>query len=123
MASQIAIPVTVDPGEVSRKQTIGAAIQLCIELAGFDIDKTPQTQLGIDKGQFSRWKSGQEGIKWEKFESLMDHCGNDAPVLWMAHQRGYDLYAMRKRESELERENRLLREENAALMRVVKARS
>lgn len=62
-------------------------------------------------------------IKWEKFESLMDHCGNDAPVLWMAHQRGYDLYAMRKRESELERENRLLREENAALMRVVKARS
>lgn len=122
MSSQIAIPVAVDPSEIVRKQSIGAAIQLCIELAGYDIDKTPQTQLGIDKGQFSRWKSGQEGIKWEKFESLMDHCGNDAPLLWMAHQRGFDLYSMRKRETETERENRMLREENAALRRVLQGK-
>lgn len=50
---------------------------------------------------------------------FMDHCGNDAPVLWMSHQRGWDLYSMRKYETETQRENRMLREENAALRRVI----
>ena len=45
--------------------------------------------------------------------------GNDAPVLWMLHDRGYDLNSIRRRESETERENRLLREEVAALRRVI----
>lgn len=49
----------------------------------------------------------------------MDLCGNDAPVMWMLHQRGYDLHSLRKLESETERENRQLREENAALRRVL----
>lgn len=50
---------------------------------------------------------------------LMDGCGNDAPLWWMAHDRGYDLRSLHKRESELERELRLAREENAALRRVL----
>lgn len=119
MDTQIALPIAVDPSEVARKQSIGAAIELCLELAGYDIDKTPQTKLGIDKGQFSRWKSGQEGIKWDKFESLMDHCGNDAPLFWMVHRRGFDLNSLRRKETETERENRLLREENLALRRAL----
>ena len=51
----------------------------------------------------------------------MDTCGNDAPLLWMLQRRGYDLYSLRKRETETERENRLLREEVAALRRVLTA--
>jgi hypothetical protein len=51
----------------------------------------------------------------------MDACGNDAPLLWMAHQRGYDLGTMRKRETELQRENRELREQVDALKRVLRA--
>ena len=51
----------------------------------------------------------------------MDRCGNDAPLLWMNHDRGWDLHAMRRVESETERQNRLLREENAALRRVLLA--
>jgi hypothetical protein len=39
----------------------------------------------------------------------------------MAHDRGFDLHAMRHRESETERMNRELREENAALRRALKA--
>lgn len=75
--------IEVRPEEIARKQSLGAAIELCAELAGFSLDKELQQTLEVDKGQFSRWQSGQEGIKWEKFAALMDVCGNDAPLLWM----------------------------------------
>jgi plasmid maintenance system antidote protein VapI len=117
-STQISLPVEVRPEEVMRKQTLGASIDLCRELIGKE-EKEVQDDLGTDKAQFSRWKSGQEGIVWAKFVRLMDLCGNDAPLLWMVHQRGYDLYSLRRRETETERENRLLREENAALRRVL----
>ena len=78
-----------------------------------------QTALGVDKAQFSRWHSGTEGIVWAKFAHLMDVCGNEAPLLWMLAQRGYDLHSLRRLESETEKQNRLLREENAALRRVL----
>lgn len=117
--NQVAIPVEIRPEEVARKQTLGGALELCAELAGFSLDKELQQQLGVDKAQFSRWTSGTEGIVWPKFSKLMDACGNDAPVLWMLHQRGYDLSSLRRLESETEKENRRLREENAALRRVM----
>ncbi|SFB74490.1 hypothetical protein SAMN05216344_102197 [Polaromonas sp. OV174] len=119
MTTQLGIPIQPRPEEVSRKQTLGAAIELCADLAGFALDKTLQQELGVDKAQFSRWHSGAEGIVWPKFTRLMDVCGNDAPVLWMLHQRGYDLHSVRRLETETEKENRLLREENAALRRVL----
>jgi len=114
----MSLPVEVRPEEVMRKQSLGAAIDLCMELIDKE-EKALQSELGVDKGQFSRWKSGQEGIIWTKFVRLMDACGNDAPLMWMLHQRGYDLYSLRRRETETQRENRLLREENAALRRVL----
>jgi hypothetical protein len=73
----------------------------------------------MDKGQWSRIQSGQEGIKWEKLQRFLDCMGNDIPLLWMLAQRGYDLNSLRKRENEVERENRRLREENEALRRVL----
>lgn len=119
MSSQLALPVPLNPDEVTRKKSLGAAIELCAAVGGFDLDKELQLRLGVDKAQFSRWQSGQEGIIWPKFSKLMDVCGNDAPVLWMLHQRGYDVGSLRRRETETERENRMLREENAALRRVL----
>lgn len=113
------MPVQVSPEEVAREKTLGGAIDLCAKVAGFDLDKQLQVALGVDKAQFSRWQSGDEGIKWPKLAALMDYCGNNAPLLWMAYARGFDLHAMRMRETETERENRLLREENAALRRVL----
>ena len=117
--NQLSLPVKIRPEEVERKPSLGAAIELCAELAGYTLDKELQRELLVDKAQFSRWTSGQEGILWHKFMRLMDVCGNDAPLLWMAHQRGYDLNSLRKRESETEKVNRQLREENAALRRVL----
>jgi plasmid maintenance system antidote protein VapI len=111
--SQLALPVKVNPDEVARKKTLGAALELCAEVAGFCLDKELQQRLGVDKAQFSRWINGTEGILWPKFCALMDSCGNDAPLLWMAHQRGYELESMRQRESETER---ALRVANDALL-------
>lgn len=119
--NQLSLPVQVRPEEVMRKQSLGGAIELCAELGGYSLDKTLQQELKVDKAQFSRWQSGTEGVQWGKFVDLMDKCGNDAPVLWMLHQRGYDLYSVRRQETATERENRLLREENAALRRVLGA--
>jgi plasmid maintenance system antidote protein VapI len=117
MSSQLAIPVDVRPEEIAREKTLGGALELCAKVAGFSLDKTLQQELGVDKAQFSRWHSGTEGIVWPKFVHLMDTCGNDAPLLWMLHQRAYDLTSLRKRETELERQNRELREQISTLMR------
>lgn len=123
MSNQLSIPVEVRPEEIAREKSLGAAIELCAKVAGFGLDKELQMALGVDKAQFSRWHSGTEGILWPKLSRLMDHCGNDAPLLWMIHDRGFDLHAMRKRETEQEAENRKLREEVAALKRVLMMRT
>jgi hypothetical protein len=117
--SQLAIPVPVRPEEIEREKSLGGAIELCAKLAGYSLDKELQQELGVDKAQFSRWHSGTEGIVYPKLRRLMDTCGNDAPVLWMMYDRGFDLHSFRRRENETERENRRLREENAALRRVL----
>lgn len=111
MTTQLSLPTQPAPEEVARKQSLGAAIELCAELAGHGLDKTLQQELGVDKAQFSRWQSGTEGIVWPKFARLMDVCGNDAPLLWMLHQRGFDLHSLRRRESETERALRQAREQ------------
>lgn len=113
--TQMGIPVSVPVDAVEREKSLGGALELCAKLAGFDLDKELQQTLGVDKGQFSRWGSGTEGILWHKFVKLMDACGNDAPLFWMLHSRGYDLASVRRKESETERELRLVREENALL--------
>ncbi len=113
--AQIALPTHVRPDEIAREKTLGHAIELCAKVAGFDLDKELQQALGVDKAQFSRWLSGHEGIMWPKLERIMDACGNDAPLLWMLYQRGYDLHSLHKRESEIERALRLEREERERL--------
>lgn len=109
----------VSADEISRKRSFGEAIGLAAELAGYDLDKQASADIGMDKGQWSRIQSGQEGIKWEKLRTFLDRVGNDVPLLWMLHQRGYDLHSLRKRESVTERELRESREENAALRRLL----
>lgn len=114
MPTQLGIPVRVNEDELARKKTLGDAIELCAELAGYSRDKETSTDIGVDKAQLSRWKSGGEGIMWPKFEKLMDACGNEAPLLWMLHQRGYDLNSLRKRETETEKKLRQAIEERDA---------
>lgn len=120
--SQLGIPVEVAPQEVLRERTLGGAISLCAKVAGL-MPKEVQDALKADRAQFSRWTDDKEGITWSKLSALMDVCGNDAPLFWMLHARGYDLHSLHRRESELERELRLAREENLALRRVLQGRA
>jgi hypothetical protein len=115
---QIGMPTVVSTAEISRKTSLGAAIDLCLEIGGYE-PKQVQSELKLDKAQFSRWSSGQEGVTWPKLSAVMDFCGNDAPLLWMVAQREYDLESIRKIETELERQIRLLTQENDSLRRVL----
>ncbi len=115
---QLGFPSDVTAQEISRESSLGGAIDLCAKVAGLE-PKQVQAELKLDKAQWSRWTSGQEGVIWPKLQAVMDLCGNDAPLLWMLQARGYDLGSLRKRETDLEKQNRLLREENAALKRVL----
>lgn len=110
MTTQAGIPVEVSAREIEREKSLGGAIGLCAKAAGFELDKSLQQELEVDKAQFSRWLSGQEGIVWPKLSRLMSVCGNHAPVFWMLHQLGYDLGSLRQRETELERELREAKE-------------
>jgi hypothetical protein len=112
MSGQLAFASSVTHEEIAREQSLGGAIDLCMKVAGM-VPKQLQDTCNFDKGQYSRWIDGQEGIKWDRLVNLMDACGNHAPVLWMLHRLGYDLTSLRRRESEMEREVRLLREELA----------
>lgn len=107
--SQLGIPVEVTPQEVGREATLGGAISLCAKAAGL-MPKEVQDQLKADRAQFSRWTDDKEGITWSKLAALMDLCGNDAPLFWMLHARGYALDSLRKRESETERRARIAEE-------------
>lgn len=110
--SQVAIPVEVAPHEITREKSLGAAIALCVRAGGHE-PKELQVDLKWDKGQWSRWEDGSEGIKWAKLIQLMDYCGNDAPLLWMLHARGYELSSVKKRETELEKQLRETQEQLA----------
>lgn len=107
--NQLGFPSTVTVHEIAREKTLGGAISLCAKAAGLE-GKQVQDALKTDKAQWSRWESGAEGIVWPKFAALMDLCGNEAPLLWMNCQRGFDLSSLRRKETEVERELREARE-------------
>lgn len=97
-------PVThVRADDIARQSTLSGALALCAAAAGLDLEKEVHIPLGIDAGHWTRMRSGTAGIQWDKLDAICDLCGNDAPILWMLHRRGYDLHSLRKRESETER--------------------
>lgn len=112
--NQLGFPSAVTPQEIEREKTLGGAISLCAKAAGYE-PKQVQEALKMDKAQWSRWESGQEGVIWPKLQAVMDHCGNDAPLLWMNLARGYDLSSIRRAETETERALRMAKEEIAQL--------
>lgn len=117
--NQLGFPSAVTAQEIAREKTLGGAIGLCVKAAGYEpkevMDAVRVDGKPLDKAQWSRWESGQEGVIWPKLRTVMDFCGNDAPLLWMNLDRGYDLSSIRRRETDLERELRVVREQVAQL--------
>lgn len=66
------------------------------------VDKAVAADMDIDASQLSKTVSGQLGIMPDKLFRLMDTCGTELALMWLNYQRGYDINAMRKRQTELE---------------------
>lgn len=94
--------------------SFGMSLVTCATAAGLEFDKEVSIPLGFDKGQLSRWQSNGEGVREERLLRLQQWCGNWIPMLYLAERCGFDGGSMRRRMTELERENRRLRELLAA---------
>lgn len=100
----------VDMETITALPSLGAACAKCAEWSGLS-DKAVCIETGMDPGQWSRIKAGQAHPSGEFLCALMDACGNEAPLIWLVAHRGYDPASLRRRETDLERENRVLREQ------------
>lgn len=100
----------IDMQEVRNQLTWAAALSLCANKSG-RLDKIIAAEMGIDCAVWSRMKSGQNAPSGEQLCRLMDYADNEAPLFWLLMQRGYDPRSLRRIETDVERENRELREQ------------
>lgn len=106
----------VDHQLISRQHNMTKALQLCQTLSGKD-DAQFYGPKGIvkDQAQWSRIMGpSSHNFPHDKLNLFMDIAGNEAPLLWLLHSRGYDLASLRKMESATERRLRLTEEALAA---------
>lgn len=81
----------VDPAVIQRQPSLLAAIKLCVQYGGFAYEKEVYQSLDIDAGNWSRMMNGSAAFPPDKLIPLMDLCGNEAPLQWLAFRRGYRL--------------------------------
>lgn len=101
--------------DISRQKSLSGALAVGAAAAGLDLEKEVHIPLGIDAGHWTRMRSGAAGIQADSLFAICDLFGNDAPILWLLSQRGWDLHSLRKRETETEAALRLERENSARL--------
>lgn len=107
-------PVDVELDDIERQPTWASVISLCFNKSGL-LDKTVAADIGVDNATWSRIKSGLNAMSGEQLDKLMDRCGNEAPLFWLLMRRGYDPRSLRRIETDIEKENRLLRERLATV--------
>lgn len=73
-------------------------------------DKTVAIETGIDPAVLSKAQTGQARLSESHMDALMDATGSEAWLHYWMLKRGYDPRCLRRIESDLERENRELRE-------------
>lgn len=78
-------------------------------------DKTIAIETGIDPAVLSKVQTGQARLAEEKMDALMDATGSEAWLHYWMLKRGYDPRHLLRMESDLERENRILREQVATM--------
>lgn len=106
--------VTVFAQLLDRQKNLAAAVALCIQLSGLD-DKEIYLTLGIDAGHWSRMIKGNANFPLEHLPELMRMCGNEAPLLYLVKEMGYDIHSLRPLETETERKLRVAEERIAKL--------
>lgn len=102
----------IDIELVRRQPTMTRAIVLCADAAGFKNDKDLCRVIDVDPAVWARIKNGQAHFPQDRYEQLMNECGNDAPLIWLADRRGFILTP---KETEMERRVRVADERALAL--------
>lgn len=102
-------PVQVDLADVARQQTWASVLTYCASKSGKQ-DKAVAADIGIQDAVWSRCKTGQNSLSGEQLVRLMRACGNEAPMIWLLLQMGFDPASLRPLESESERKVRELSE-------------
>lgn len=102
----------VSNAELSVITSWAKALEVTVKGSGL-IDKSLAIECGVDAALFSRMVSGQAGWTAEKLERFMDAAGWELPLMWLNYRRGYDIEAMRQRETELQARVRQLEEQLA----------
>lgn len=106
----------IDVAVIARQPSFSAALNLCQTMSGLD-NKAFTGAGGItkDAAQFSRvMNPGPHYFPQDKLNTFMDLAGNEAPLLWLAYSRGYALESLRLRETQVEHELRMVREQRDA---------
>lgn len=105
--------LAVDLRTVDSMPSFTLALVLCQQIGGV----TPKELVGPivkDEESWSRIKSPtpRQFFPQDRLIDFMDVCSNEAPLIWLARRRGYELVPM---ESELERQLRVEREKRELL--------
>lgn len=73
-------------------------------------DKSVAIEIEIDPATLAKAQQGTARLSERHMDALMDACGSEAWLHYWLLKRGYDPRCLRRIESDLERENRMLRE-------------
>ncbi len=79
---------------VSRQPCLSKAIAMCVQLSGLE-EKEIYMALEINAGHWSRISKGEAHFPVNKLGALMDFCGNEAPLMWLAYSRGKGLVLLK----------------------------
>lgn len=108
-ADRVDVPLEL----VVKQPSFAGAIALCVQLSGLE-DKEVYLALEIDAGHWSRIMKGDAHFQVNKLNDLMDMCGNEAPLMWLANSRGYGLVILKtEAERRAEAAERALEEERS----------
>jgi transcriptional regulator with XRE-family HTH domain len=91
-----------------------ASIASMIARSGLQ-EKTVAIECGIDASTLAKVKQGTARPSEEHLNAMMDATGSEAWLYYWLIKRGYDPRSLRRFESDVERENRELRERVAAM--------
>jgi hypothetical protein len=111
--------VTIPLQLIVKQSSFAGAIALCVQASGLE-EKEIYLSLEIDAGHWTRIMKGDAHFPVNKLNTLMNLCGNEVPLQWLANSRGYALVqietetqrllrAEQDRRREAEKENALLR--------------
>lgn len=112
MAEAVA-PTEIDAALIGQCESMLDAIHLCIYLSRLPHEVICK-RLGIDKGHWSRMLQSQAHFPPNKLQSLMELCGNYAPLQWMASACGFELFKDAKQARVAELRAELAKLERAA---------